>query len=79
MSSNTHQTQSHVSFPSARPQPATHMEQIVPAHKLKTMADLDKEDEAKVAKKYRRRKTRTERVKAWLVTKISGGLAEYPK
>jgi hypothetical protein len=37
------------------------------------MADLDKEAEAKVAKKHRRRKTRTERIKAWLVTKMSGG------
>ncbi|EAT84855.1 hypothetical protein SNOG_07389 [Parastagonospora nodorum SN15] len=69
MSSNTRQTQSHISLPPARPQPATCMSQTVPKQKLKTMADLDKEEEAKVAKTHRRRKTLGERIEAWVVMK----------
>jgi hypothetical protein len=76
MSSDTRQTQSHISLPPARTQPATRMSQMVPQQKLKTMADLDKEDEVKVAKMHRQRKTLGERIEAWVVMKISGGLAE---
>lgn len=76
MPPNTHQTHSHVSLLPARPQPATRMSQMVPEHKLKTMTDLDKEEELKVAKKHRRQKTLSERIKAWVVLKVGGGLAE---
>jgi hypothetical protein len=53
-----------------RPQPKTRMSQFVPQHKLKTMADLDKGEESRLAIKNRHRKQEASRVVKWWSRKL---------
>jgi hypothetical protein len=66
-------TASRVSFTPttpSRPQPATRMSQLVPEQKLKTMADLDREEEIRLANKHQGRTKVANKVLDWLEKKI---------
>jgi hypothetical protein len=63
---------SHISFAEQldRLQAATRMSQIVPQQNLRTMAELDKEEEIRLANVHRRRKPAANRLTQWWGKKL---------
>jgi hypothetical protein len=63
---------SHVSFADQLdyPQSATRMSKIVPQQSLRTMAELDKEEEIRLANVHRRRKQAANRLTTWWGKKL---------
>jgi hypothetical protein len=63
---------SHVSFVEQldRPQAATRMSQIAPQQNLRTMAEMDKEEEIRLTNVHRRRKQAASRLTQWWGNKL---------
>jgi hypothetical protein len=62
----------HISFAGQldRPQVATRMSQIVPQQSLRTMAEVDREEEIRLANVHRRRKQAANRLTQWWSKKL---------
>jgi hypothetical protein len=63
---------SHISFAKQldHPQSATRMSQIVPQQNLRTMAELDKEEEIRLANVHRRHRQAANRLTQWWGKKL---------
>jgi hypothetical protein len=72
MSSSPLQCSRTISFSDLRPQTPTQMSQMVPSQKFKTMADLDKQGEARLASAHQKREKVKKLVKGLLGKKESG-------